>query len=85
MTSDVCGYRFGMTKKRWSDLSSSSRTAIVAGGLAELVVTSSVLRDLLRRPGELVRGRKALWIASFVVQPVGPLLYLGVGRLPVAG
>ena len=82
MTSDACGYRFGMRKKRWSDLSPGSKTAIVAGGLAELVVTSYALRDLGRRPGELVRGRKALWIASFVVQPFGPLLYLGVGRLP---
>ncbi len=74
-----------MAKKRWSELSPGARTAIVVGGLAELVVTTHALRDLVRRPEALVRGRKALWFASFVVQPVGPLLYLGVGRRPVAG
>lgn len=73
-----------MAKKRWSDLSPGAKTAIVAGGLAELVVTSYALRDLLRRPGALVRGPKALWCATLFVQPIGSPLYLLLGRRPTA-
>jgi hypothetical protein len=71
-----------MAKKRWSELSPGTRAAIVAGGLAELAVTSYALRDLVRRPAALVRGPKALWCAALFVQPVGSPLYLIVGRLP---
>ncbi len=78
----ACRYRVGMAKKRWSELSPGARGAIVVGGVAELVVTTYALRDLVRRPGALVRGPKVVWLGSFVVQPFGPLLYLGVGRRP---
>ncbi len=67
-------------KKRWSDLSPAARTAIVVGGAAEIVVTSFVLRDLVRRPSRQVRGWKPLWALGCVVQPFGPLLYLWLGR-----
>jgi hypothetical protein len=69
-------------KQRWSELSPGRRAAIVVGGALELALTSYALRDLARRPRPSVRGPKALWLGSFVVQPVGPLLYLGVGRRP---
>jgi len=67
-------------KKRWSDLSPAAKTAIVVGGALEVVLTTVALRDLVRRPRGDVRGPKALWVLGFVVQPFGPLLYLGVGR-----
>ncbi|WP_310961505.1 PLDc N-terminal domain-containing protein [Nocardioides terrisoli] len=67
-------------KKRWSDLSPTARKAIIAGGAAELVLTSMALRDLSRRDGSSVRGPKPIWVLSFVVQPFGPLAYLGFGR-----
>jgi hypothetical protein len=73
-----------MAKKRWSELSPGSRAAIVAGGVAELVVTAYALRDLLGRPAGLVRGPKALWCAALFVQPVGSPLYLLAGRRPAA-
>jgi hypothetical protein len=53
---------------------------IVVGGVAELVVTSLALRDLLYRPAWRVRGPKPLWVMSFVVQPFGPLFYFAAGR-----
>jgi hypothetical protein len=68
------------TKKRWSDLTSAQRTAIVVGGIAELVITVAALRDLKRRPAAQVRGRKGFWVLTFVVQPFGPLSYFIVGR-----
>jgi hypothetical protein len=52
----------------------------VAGGAAELVVTSVALRDLAKRPRSAVRGPKLVWLLSFVVQPFGPLGYLALGR-----
>jgi hypothetical protein len=55
-------------------------TAIVLGGLAELLVTAVALRDLLGRPGARVRGPKPLWGVSIFVQPVGSPLDLLVGR-----
>ena len=72
--------RVKKSKKRWSDLSRTQQTWIVAGAVAEAVVTTIALVDLARRPPAQVRGFKPLWAATFVVQPVGPLAYLLVGR-----
>lgn len=66
--------------KKWSDLSSGQRKALLAGMAVELVLTTWAARDLLRRPAASVRGPKALWGASFAVQPFGPLAYLAFGR-----
>ena len=67
-------------RKSWADLPPAARAAIVAGGVAEIIVTSLALRDLVRRPGRDVRGPKLFWVATFAVQPFGPLLYFAAGR-----
>jgi hypothetical protein len=67
-------------RKKWSELSPATRAAIVLGGVAEAVVTTVALRDLVRRPAVLVRGPKRLWGAALFVQPIGSPLYLLVGR-----
>jgi len=67
-------------KKRWADLSPSQRASIVLGAIAELILTSIALRDLARRPPEEVRGWKPVWVLTCFVQPIGPILYLLVGR-----
>jgi Phospholipase_D-nuclease N-terminal len=67
-------------RKSWADLSPATRAAIVAGGVAEVIVTTLALLDLVRRPGQDVRGPKLFWITTFVVQPFGPLLYFAAGR-----
>jgi Phospholipase_D-nuclease N-terminal len=69
-----------VAKKRWSDLSSVEQRAIIAGGVAEAVMTSYALVDLARRPKRRVRGPKLLWVLGLVVQPFGPLAYLRWGR-----
>ena len=68
------------SKKRWSDLSPAARLAIVLGGVAEVVITSIAVRDLMRRPRATVRGGRVPWLLAFFVQPIGPLAYLVVGR-----
>jgi Phospholipase_D-nuclease N-terminal len=54
----------------------------MVGGAVELVVTALAVRDLARRPSSQVRGPKAGWVLSFVVQPFGPLAYFAMGRRP---
>jgi len=72
-------------KKRWSDFSPRQQTAIILGGIAELIITTIACRDLARRPSRDVRGWKLLWLLACAVQPVGPVAYLLVGRRrPVA-
>ena len=65
---------------KWSDLSTLSRCALVAAGAAETVTTALALRDLVRRPAVRVRGPKPAWAVACLVQPVGPLAYLTLGR-----
>jgi len=67
-------------KKRWSEFSPAAKTAVVVGALAEAVVTTIALRDLIRRPSVDVRGPKPLWVLGFFVQPIGAPLYLVAGR-----
>ncbi len=69
-------------KKRWDDFSQGQRAAIVAGAVVELVLTTTALVDLVRRPRTQVRGSKAWWVLGLVVQPVGPIAYWAFGRRP---
>jgi hypothetical protein len=67
-------------QKKWSDMSRGQKVAVVGLGTVELVLTVTAAVDLLRRPAEAVRGPKLLWAAALVVQPVGPISYLALGR-----
>ena len=67
-------------KKRWSDLSPRQQQAIKLGAIAEVVLTTIAVVDLARRPSGQFRGPKPLWLATFVVQPFGPITYLLAGR-----
>lgn len=69
-----------MSKKKWSDLTPQQQKLIIAGGVAEAIVTTAALISLARRPSRAVRGPKALWLAAFAIQPVGPLAYFAFGR-----
>ena len=67
-------------KKKWSDLTPTQQRLIIAGGAVEAVLTTAALISLVRRPKAAVRGPKALWAASLIIQPVGPLAYFAFGR-----
>jgi hypothetical protein len=69
-----------MQRRRWSEYSTRQRAAIVAGAAVEIVLTTTALVDLARRPAAQVRGSKALWALGCFVQPVGPVAYLALGR-----
>jgi hypothetical protein len=66
--------------RRWKDLSTGEKVALLAVGSVELVLTATAARDLYRRPPALLLGRKAFWWPVIFIQPVGPIAYLVVGR-----
>jgi hypothetical protein len=65
--------------KSWSELTDAQKTAILVLASIELSLTATAYVDLVRRPAELVRGRKGAWALGILVQPVGPILYLTWG------
>lgn len=69
-----------METKKWDDLSSGQKTAILVAASVELALTATALVDLARRPRAQVRGPKPLWALGCFVQPVGPIAYLVWGR-----
>ncbi len=70
-----------MPQQSWSELSSTRRRVIIAAGVVEVVLTSVAAVDLIRRPADQVRGPKLLWAPALLIQPVGPIAYLALGRL----
>jgi hypothetical protein len=68
------------TKRTWSDLTGTQQKAVVVAGAVEAVLTAKALLDLARRPAAQVRGPKPLWALGCLVQPVGPVAYLLLGR-----
>ncbi len=70
----------GTKKKDWSDLSTRQRVLVVVVGAAEMALTTWAGRDLASRDADEVRGPKLLWGPALLVQPVGPIAYLVVGR-----
>ncbi len=67
-------------KKRWSDLSTRQRTAVIGGGVVQLALQVAALRDLRRRPAGQVKGSKPMWAALSFVNTLGPLAYFAFGR-----
>jgi hypothetical protein len=70
------------SKKRWSDLTDTQQRLIIVSAAVELALTATALVDLARRPADQVRGPKPLWVLGCLIQPVGPLAYLALGRRP---
>jgi hypothetical protein len=66
--------------KKWSEMSPGQKSGVVTLSLVELLLTAVALRDLARRPGNAVRGPKWVWSVLCFIQPVGPILYLALGR-----
>lgn len=69
-----------MANRTWNDLSPTAQKAVLAAGAAELALTTFAQIDLGRRPKHQVRGPKLLWRLLTMVQPVGPIAYLVLGR-----
>jgi hypothetical protein len=66
--------------KRWGDLSSTQRKAVVLSGVVQLGLLAAALADIYRRPAEEIRGDKRLWAVVAFVNYVGPVSYFLFGR-----
>jgi hypothetical protein len=66
--------------KRWGDLSSTQRRAVVLSGVVQLGLLAAALVDIYRRPDGEIRGPKRLWAAVAFVNYVGPISYFLFGR-----
>ena len=74
-------------KKRWDELSLSTRRLIIVAAAFEGVLKGAAPIDLARRPAEEVRGSKAKWATAIVVvnsAGAQPLYYFARGRRPSA-
>jgi hypothetical protein len=69
-----------VAKKRWSELSTGQRRAVVLSGVVQVSLLIAALVDIWQRPEEEVRGSKRLWTAFSFVNFVGPVSYLLLGR-----
>ena len=71
-----------MTRRRRSDLSDRSKTALLVLASIQMSLAVTAWIDLIRRPAHLVRGSKVAWAAVIAVNFVGPAAYFKLGRLP---
>ena len=69
-----------MAKKKWSDLTSGQRKAMIALGTVEVALASAAYIDLIRRPAAEVDGSKGKWAAIIAINIVGPIAYFTRGR-----
>ena len=69
-----------MTGKRWTELTSRQRIAVLVLGSLQLALTATAWTDLARRPDGQVNGRKSLWAAVIAINWIGPLSYFRWGR-----
>lgn len=67
-------------RKRWQDLNARQQRWIMIQGSLQTVLLLIAGIDLIRRPGDQVRGAKRWWALGLLVQPVGPVAYLLKGR-----
>ena len=70
----------GWRHRPWRELSPQTKTAVLVLSAGELVLTTVAAIDLYHKPAGGVRGPKALWWPVTLIQPVGPLAYLTLGR-----
>jgi hypothetical protein len=67
-------------KKRWSDLGSRQRTAVLVAGSVQLSLAVTAWVDLARRDPAEVNGSKGKWAAIIAINWIGPIAYFIRGR-----
>lgn len=71
-----------MAARRWPDLSSRQRTALLLAGSLQLALAVAAWTDLATRPASRVNGPKGRWAAVITVNFVGPISHFRWGRKP---
>ncbi len=69
-----------MTKKRWADLSTGQRIAVIILGTIQMGLLVAALWDLAHRTPEEIRGDRRMWAGLVFINWFGPLAYFTIGR-----
>jgi hypothetical protein len=69
-----------MQTHRWSDLSDTQRTMVLAAGSVQVALAVAAWTDLAVRPASQVIGGKTRWAAIIAVNFIGPISYFRWGR-----
>lgn len=67
-------------KKRWNELSSAAKGAILMAGTAQIILQLAALRDICQRTPAQVNGSKKGWVAASFINFAGPIAYFLRGR-----
>ncbi|NLT25729.1 MAG: hypothetical protein GXX90_03590 [Microbacteriaceae bacterium] len=67
-------------KSSWDELTQEQQGGIILLGAAQIGLMLFAQGALLGRPKELVRGPKWLWFLGNLVNFVGPIAYLVLGK-----
>ena len=66
--------------RKWRELSSPQRAAIVVASTVQLALQSAALVDLYRRESAAINGDKRAWAVASFVNFAGPIAYFVFGR-----
>jgi hypothetical protein len=69
-----------MNIKRWADLSSSQKMAMIVLGTIQFGLLAAALWDIAHRTADEVRGDRRLWAGIVFINWFGPLAYFTIGR-----
>lgn len=69
-----------MGKRRWADLSSGQKVAMVVLATLQVSLLVAALWDLVHRTADEVRGDRRMWAGLVFINWIGPLAYFTVGR-----
>jgi hypothetical protein len=69
-----------MARKKWSELSNRQKTAVLVAGSVQVSLLLAALVDIYLRPAEEIRGSKWMWTAVSLINFVGPISYIALGR-----
>jgi hypothetical protein len=67
-------------KRRWAEMSTPQKAAVVLGGTVQIALALAAWFDLARRPAAQVKGPKARWVGIIGINFVGPIAYFAFGR-----
>ena len=70
----------GCRTKKWSDLSSGQKTAVLVAGSIQLSLALTAWVDLAQRDPAELDGSKAKWAAIIAISWFGPIAYFTRGR-----
>ncbi|TNU73941.1 PLDc_N domain-containing protein [Miniimonas arenae] len=74
------GHRGHGHHKKWSEMSTPSRVAVVVLGTGQVLLHAYAWQDLIRRPAAEVMGPKLPWGLALLINWAGPIAYLFAGR-----